>query len=64
MKPERESPNYDPLLCASDVRKECGNISEVTLWRWEKQGVISPPVRINDRKYWRRSVVQKLKGET
>lgn len=52
----------DPLIPASKVRKDLGDVSDVTLWRWEKSGVIPPPVRINDRKYWRQSVVQKIKG--
>ena len=52
----------DPLIPAVKVRLELGGISDVTLWRWEKNGVIPPAVKINKRKYWRSSVIQGLKG--
>jgi DNA-binding transcriptional MerR regulator len=52
----------DPLIPASKVRKDLGGVSDVTLWRWEKKGAIPPPVRINNRRYWRLSVVEAMKG--
>lgn len=53
----------DPLLPAIEVRRELGDVSEVTLWRWEKWGVLPPAVRIRSRKYWRKSVVEALKSQ-
>lgn len=42
------------LLTARDVRDRY-NISDVTLWRWEREtGLGFPaPVRVRRRKYWR-----------
>ena len=51
----------DPLITARRFRQECGDVSNVTLWRWERDGVIPPATRINNRKYWLRSVAQKIK---
>jgi hypothetical protein len=64
MKPETNSLDYDPLVPASEARREWGNISEVTQWRWERQGIVPPPRRINKRKYWLRSQVRAVKGQS
>lgn len=55
------SQDYDPLITATEARKECGDVSGVTFWRWERDGVIPPAIRINKRKYWPRSVIQRVK---
>ena len=36
-----------------EVREICGGISEMTLWRWDRDPDLNfpPPVRINRRKY-------------
>ncbi len=52
----------DPLIPARKLGEDLGNVSDVTLWRWEKKGILPPAVRINGRKYWRQSVAQKIKG--
>ena len=51
----------DHLMPAREFRRELGDVSGVTLWRWERDGVIPPAVRIKNRKYWLRSVAQKIK---
>lgn len=51
----------DQLLPAAAVRKELGGISAVTLWRWETKGVLPPPLKIEGRKYWRRSAIEGFK---
>ena len=61
MKTENSPQNYDPLVSASEARKECGDISPVTQWRWEKSGVLPPARRINGRKYWLRSQLRAVK---
>ena len=52
---------YDPLEKSATMRKECGGISEVTEWRWNKKGIIEP-IYINGRKYYRRSSIEKIKN--
>jgi hypothetical protein len=53
--------DFDPLVPAAEARKEWGDISEPTQWRWEKAGIVPPARRINGRKYWLRSQVQAVK---
>jgi len=61
MKPDTTSLDYDPLVSASQARKEWGDISEVTLWRWEKDKIVPPARRIKTRKYWLASQVRAVK---
>ncbi len=57
------SDGCDTLVASTDVRREFGNITDVTLWRWERDGVIPPALRIRGRKFWRRSTLERLKAE-
>ena len=54
----------DPLITAGEFRRECGGISQVTYWRWERDGVIAKSIRINNRKYQPRSALRKIQGAT
>ena len=50
-----DSPNQNSYLTANDVRRRFGNVSDMTIWRWEQdRGTGFPePMRINRRRYWR-----------
>jgi len=54
--------NTDPLVSSTTLRRELGNVSDVTIWRWTKSGVLPQPVKINKRNYWPASVVDRLKS--
>jgi predicted DNA-binding transcriptional regulator AlpA len=46
----------DPLLSSRGTREYCGDISEMTLWRWTRDHSFPPPdTTINRRRFWRRS---------
>ena len=40
------------LITASKLRELYGGISTMTLWRWEKAGIIEPDAVIRGRKYY------------
>jgi predicted DNA-binding transcriptional regulator AlpA len=50
----------DNLVRATRVAQEFG-ISRVTLWRWERDGLLPPAYRINNRKYYPRTALDALK---
>jgi hypothetical protein len=53
---QTDRPDGDPLLDARGTRKYCGQISEMTLWRWSHEfGFPLPDVVIARRRFWRRS---------
>jgi hypothetical protein len=56
-------PDDDDLVPSVVVRKENGNISDMTLWRWSQPGssVRFPPPDeiINGRKYWKRKTLRR-----
>lgn len=56
------SDHSDPLEKSAVMRRECGGISAVTEWRWNKQGIITPDQIINGRKYYRRSTIDQFKA--
>ena len=56
------TPAADPLLSANEVCRELGGITRTTLWRWRQEGLISEPVTMRGRNYWRASVIEQLKG--
>ena len=46
----------DPLLSSRGAREYCGDISEMTLWRWTREHNFPlPDVKLNRRRFWRRS---------
>ncbi|RWD10659.1 MAG: transcriptional regulator [Mesorhizobium sp.] len=61
------------LISASAVRAACGNITDMTLWRWlngscdPRTGKVTPPVvgfprprKINNRRYWIRAEIERF----
>ena len=48
------------LLQSNEVLRRCGNISRMTLWRWENDPEISFPKAkiIRSRRYWREDELQ------
>jgi hypothetical protein len=49
----------DPLLDGKTVKRDLGNISEMSLWRWSRdRGFPVPDLIIGRRKFWYRSTVQ------
>jgi hypothetical protein len=52
----------DDLIFASVVKRENGNISDMTLWRWTRDPRIKfppPDFTINNRKYWKRGTLRR-----
>ena len=47
--------DVDPLITSATAAALAGNVSQMTLWRWAKDGVIPQPIKIRRRKYWRRA---------
>lgn len=44
----------DALITAAEARHLAGGISDMTLWRWIRKGIIPPPIVIERRRYWHR----------
>ena len=47
----------DPILTSTEVRNLCGNISQMTLWRWRESMDFPKPLTIATRNYWQLSEV-------
>lgn len=47
----------DRLITAEEVRRIAGGISDMTLWRWLKRGILPPPLVIERRRYWWRGAI-------
>lgn len=47
----------DRLITAEDVRRIAGGISDMTLWRWLKRGILPQPLVIERRRYWWREAI-------
>jgi hypothetical protein len=51
----------DDLLPTREVRIACGDVADMTLWRWTRNPEISfpgPDLVLNGRKYWRRRTIE------
>ncbi len=49
------------LIQSKTLRKLLGEVSHSTLWRWERDGIVPPPVvRLGGLKMWPRSVVAEV----
>lgn len=57
--PKHQRP--DNLIRAAIAADEFG-ISRVTLWRWERDGILPRAHRINNQKYYPRTVLESLKA--
>jgi predicted DNA-binding transcriptional regulator AlpA len=49
------APSNDPLLNSANVSHYLGGVSQMTIWRWVRDGVIPAPIKIRNRNYWRQS---------
>ena len=47
----------DKRIQAATVRALCGDISDMTLWRWINERDFPKPIYIARRRYWRESDV-------
>ncbi len=47
----------DPLVSQNNAKKQLGNKSDMTFWRWRRQGILPEPIVINCRNHWRQSQI-------
>lgn len=54
---DTHTPLLEPGDCLinSATARELAGISDMTLWRWVKAGVIHKPIQIRRRNYWSRT---------
>lgn len=52
----------EKLLSSTTVRRELGDVSEMTIWRWMQCGILPAPIKINRRNYWPVSAVERVKS--
>ncbi|MEW7986942.1 MAG: hypothetical protein AB2797_04625 [Candidatus Thiodiazotropha sp.] len=43
------------LISTAQLRQMVGGVSDMTIWRWVKAGVIPKPKKIRKRNYWPKS---------
>ena len=43
----------DTMLTSRQVREACGNVSDMTIWRWLQEAGFPQPIYQNRRRYWR-----------
>lgn len=48
----------DSLVTQSQLKQLAGGISDMTVWRWRRAGIIPEPTNIRGRNYWRGRVVR------
>lgn len=51
------------LLTGRHIRLMFGGVSDMTLWRWVRDGRIPKPLKIANRNYWRADEVNALIDE-
>ena len=44
----------DRFITQNEAKNLAGGISDMTLWRWRKAGIIPLPMTIRGRNYWKR----------
>lgn len=49
------APDSATLINSAAACAIAGGISQMTLWRWQKDGVIPEPTVIRNRKFWNRA---------
>jgi len=49
------TPSDDTLITATEGRRLAGSVSDMTLWRWIRAGIVPEPIVIRRRRYWRRA---------
>jgi len=57
------STDHDELVVDKQARRECGNVSRMTFYRWERDPELQfpPAVKINKRNYRWRSQLEEFK---
>ncbi len=56
----------EALMDSAAVRRSCGNVSSMCLWRWTRDPRVKfpvPDVVINTRNYWYASTIRRWKAE-
>ncbi len=53
--PAASAPLDDELITSAEARRLAGGISDMSLWRWIKKGVVPQPLVIERRRYWKRA---------
>ena len=48
------TPDPDELIASAEARRLAGGISDMSLWRWIRKGILPQPLMIERRRYWRR----------
>lgn len=61
---ENEAKAADTLVPQAQLRRELGNISPMTLWRWRRDPAlgIPEPIRIRNRCYYSRNAIEAVKA--
>ena len=63
--PRDESLVDESLITQSTLRQLAGGVSDMTIWRWRKAGLLPKPTTIRNRNYWRNKDVRSfLQGLT
>ncbi|MCK7578247.1 MAG: hypothetical protein MZV65_22585 [Chromatiales bacterium] len=44
----------DALISSAEAQRLAGNVSSMTMYRWQKLGIIPAPIKIRSRNYWKR----------
>lgn len=58
--PDRETSGDDDLLISRAVRSACGGVSDMTIWRWQRDPDVRfplPDLTIHRRRYWKKSTI-------
>ena len=50
-----ENDRPETLIAQPDLRRMLGNVSDMTIWRWRRSGLLPNPMVINRRNYYRES---------
>lgn len=57
----------DALITQPQLKRLTGDVSDMTIWRWRRAGLIPEPTNIRGRNYWRvrdaRAALARLMGE-
>lgn len=47
----------DPMLNSRQVRAKCGEVTDMTIWRWLREAEFPAPTKVNRRNFWRESEI-------
>lgn len=62
-KKKSEKIRFDPLFYYANEIKDLFNITNMTLFRWLKSGLMPKPIKIGIRRAWERAVIDRLVDE-